>query len=298
APVQVFWTREDDLRHGFYRPASYHRLVAAVDAQGRPTAWTHRIVGPSIDARFGPLEKGIDRSLVDGADTLPYGIQDILVEQSIADLPVPVGYWRSVGNSHNAFVTECFIDEIAAAAGRDPLELRRALLRDRPRHLRVLGAVAEKAGWGSPVPAGRGRGLAIVESFGSCVAQVAEASLGENGVPRVHRVVCVVECGQVVNPDTVEAQMQGGIVFGLSAALRGEITLERGGVVQGNFDTYPILRMNEMPEIEVEILPSGGSPGGIGEPGVPPIAPAVANALAALTRKRARRLPLAPVAKG
>ena len=298
APVQVLWTREDDLRHGFYRPASYHRLVAAVDAQGRPTAWTHRIVGPSIDARFGPLEKGVDESLVDGAANLPSAIHDLHVEQTIADLPVPIGFWRSVGNSHNAFVTECFLDEVAAAAGRDPLELRRALLRDRPRHLRVLGAAAEKAGWGSPPAAGRGRGLAIVESFGSCVAQIAEVSLGEGGLPRVHRVVCAVECGQVVNPDTVEAQMQGGIVFGLTAALRGEITLERGGVRQRNFDDYPLLRMDEMPEIEVLILPSAESPGGIGEPAVPPIAPAVANALAALTGKRARRLPLAPVAKG
>jgi isoquinoline 1-oxidoreductase beta subunit len=297
-PVQVVWSREDDVRHGFYRPASLHRFAAALDAQGRTTAWTHRIVGPSIDARFGPLDQGVDDSLIDGAANLPYAIPNLQVEQAIADLPVPVGYWRSVGSSHNAFVTECFLDEIAAASGQDPLELRRALLRDRPRHRAVLELAATRAGWGSPLPAGRGRGIAVAESFGSFVAQVAEVSLDREGVPRVHRVVCAVDCGQTINPDTIEAQMQGGIVFGLTAALKSEITLAGGAVRQSNFHDYPLLRIDEMPVIEVEIVPGAGSPGGIGEPGVPPVAPAVVNALYAATGQRVRRLPVGRIAKG
>jgi isoquinoline 1-oxidoreductase beta subunit len=195
-------------------------------------------------------------------------------------------------------VTECFLDEIAEATGQDPLELRRALLRDHPRHRAVLATAAEKAGWGSPLPSGRGRGIAVAESFGSFVAQVAEVSIGRDGTPRVHRVVCAVDCGQIVNPDTIEAQMQGGIVFGLSAALKGEITLERGGVRQSNFHDYPILRMDEMPAIEVHIAPGAGSPGGVGEPGVPPIAPAVVNAIYAATGTRIRTLPIASLVKG
>jgi isoquinoline 1-oxidoreductase beta subunit len=297
-PILVVWSREDDVRHGFYRPASLHRLAAAIDAQGRPTAWTHHIVGLSIDSRFGPLEKGVDDSLIDGAANLPYAIPNIQVEQSIADLPVPVGYWRSVGSSHNAFVTECFFDEIAASAGQDPLELRRMLLRDHPRHRLVLETAAAQAGWGSPLAPGRGRGIAVAESFGSFVAQVAEVSLDRDGVPRVHRVVCAVDCGQTVNPDTVEAQMQGGIVFGLTAALKSEITIEAGGVRQSNFHDYPILRMDEMPVIEVHVAAGAGSPGGIGEPGVPPIAPAVVNAIYAATGKRIRKLPVTHVVGG
>lgn len=297
-PVQVIWSREDDVRHGFYRPASLHRLTASVDAQGRPTAWRHRIIGPSIDSRFGPLERGVDDSLIEGAANLPYAIPNIQVEQSIADVPVPVGYWRSVGSSHNAFVTECFIDEIAISAGQDPFELRRTLLRDHPRHRLVLESAAEQAGWGSRLPTGRGRGIAVAESFGSFVAQVAEVSIGPAGVPRVHRVVCAVDCGQTINPDTIEAQMQGGIVFGLTAALKSEITLERGGVRQSNFHDYPILRMDEMPVIEVHVVAGTDSPGGIGEPGVPPIAPAVVNAIHAATGKRVRKLPVGSVVGG
>ena len=298
APVQVVWSREDDVRHGFYRPAVLHRMVGSVDAEGRPTAWTHRIAGPALGARFGPLEKGVDNALVDGAANLPYAIDNIQVEQAVADLPVPVGSWRSVGYSHNSFATECFVDEVAHAAGRDPLELRRVLLRHHPRHLAVLDAVADRSSWGKSLPGGRGRGLAVAESFGSFVAEVAEVSVGADGTPRVERVVCAVDCGQVVNPDTVTAQIQGAIVFGLTAALKGEITLERGAVRQSNFSDYPLLRIDETPAIEVEILPSAEAPGGIGEPGVPPIAPAVANALFAATGKRRRALPLAGPAQG
>jgi isoquinoline 1-oxidoreductase beta subunit len=293
APVQVIWTREDDTRHDFYRPTTYNRFTAALDAGGNPIAWTHRIVGASISlSKFRPLRDGIDGSLVEGAANIPYEIPNILVEQTALDLPVPVGYWRSVGNSHNAFVTECFFDEVARAAGKDPYELRRALLSDHPRHRAVLDLAAEKAGWGKPLPEGRSRGIAVAEAFGSYVAQVAEISLDANGKPRVHRVVCAVDCGPTVNPDTIEAQMQGGIVYGLSAALYGEITIERGRVKQGNFNDYPVVRMNEMPAVEVYILPSTEKQGGIGEPGVPPIAPAVCNAILAATGKPVRALPI------
>ncbi|HET7584248.1 MAG TPA: xanthine dehydrogenase family protein molybdopterin-binding subunit [Gemmatimonadaceae bacterium] len=293
APVQVIWTREDDVRHDFYRPTTYNKFAAALDANGNPIAWTHRIVGPSISVSKGrPPRDGIDGSLVEGAANVPYEIPNILVEQTIADIPVPLGYWRSVGSSHNAVVTEAFFDEVARAAGKDPYELRRALLANHPRHLLVLDLAAEKAGWKTPLPTGRYRGIAVAEAFGSYVAEVAEISLADDGTPRVHRVVCAVDCGPVVNPDTIEAQMEGGIVYGLAAALTGEITLEHGRVQQGNFDAYPVLRMREMPAIEVYIVPSTEKQGGIGEPGVPPIAPAVCNAIFAATGKPVRSLPI------
>jgi isoquinoline 1-oxidoreductase beta subunit len=256
-------------------------------------AWTHRIVGASIATSKGrPPRDGIDGSLVEGAANVPYEIPNILVEQTIADLPIPLGYWRSVGSSHNAYLTECFVDEVARAAGKDPYEFRRALLAGHARHLGVLELAAEKAGWGTPLPAGRTRGIAVAESFGSYVAEVAEVSLDGNGVPRVHRVVCAVDCGPIVNPDTIEAQMQSGIVYGLTAALYGDITIDRGRVRQGNFNDYPMLRMKEMPAVEVYIVPSTEKQGGIGEPGTPPIAPAVCNAIFAATGKPVRRLPI------
>lgn len=293
APVQVIWTREDDVRHDFYRPTTYNRFGAAFDASGNPVAWTHRIVGPSIAVSKGqPPRNGIDGSLVEGAANVPYGIPNILVEQTIADLPIPLGYWRSVGSSHNAFVTEGFFDEVAHAAGKDPYELRRALLGDRPRHLGVLDLAAEKAGWGSKPAEGRVRGIAVAEAFGSYVAEVAEISIEKGGRPRVHRVVCAVDCGPTVNPDTIEAQMQGGIVYGLSAALYGDITIDRGRVSQGNFNDYPVVRMNEMPAVEVYIVKSAEKQGGIGEPGVPPIAPALCNAIFTATGERVRKLPI------
>jgi len=296
APVKVIWSREDDVRHGFYRPATYNRFAAGLDATGSPVAWTHRIVAPPILLKFGPLEKGIDRTLIDGAANLPYGIPNLLVDQVAVDLlPVPRGFWRSVGISQNAFVTECFCDEVAVAAGKDPYEFRRALLGDKPRHRRTLELAAEKAGWGSPLPAGQGRGIALAEWAPTTCAQVAEVSVAPDGTVRVHRVVCAVDCGPVVNPDTIEAQLQGGIVYGLTAALYGEITIERGRVKQGNFDDYPLLRLPEMPVVEVYIVPSSDAQGGIGEPAVGPIAPAVCNAIFAATGKRVRRLPIGKV---
>ncbi len=293
APAQVTWSREDDMQHDFYRPATYNRLAAGLDAQGLPVAWTHRIVGPSIMSRVFPnfVKNGLDGTSVEGAANLPYAIPNILVDYVLTETPIPVGFWRSVGNSQNAFITECFFDELAAAGGHDPYELRRRMLSKSPRHLGVLELAAAKAGWGTPLSPGRHRGIAVVASFGSYIAQVAEVSVAKGAV-RVHRVVCAVDCGSVVNPDTVEAQMEGGIVFGLTAALKGAITIGKGRVEQSNFHDYEMLRINEMPVVEVHIVPSKEAPGGIGETGTPPIAPAVANAVAAATGMRIRRLPI------
>jgi len=297
APVKVIWSREDDVQHGFYRPATYNKFAAGLDASGTPLAWTHRIVAPPILLKFGPLDKGIDRTLIDGAANLPYAIPNLLVDQVAADLlPVPLGFWRSVGISQNAFVTECFFDEVATAAGKDPFELRRQLLHDKPRHLRTLELAAKQAGWGSPLPAGRGRGIAIAEWEPTVCAQVAEVSAGPDGSVRVHRVVCAVDCGPTVNVGQIEAQLQGGIVYGLTAALYGEITIERGRVKQSNFTDYPMLHINEMPVVEVHVVPSNDKQGGIGEPSVGPIAPAVCNAIFAATGKRVRRLPVRKLA--
>ena len=295
APTKVIWSREDDTKHGFYRPATYNRLVAGLDAQNKPLAWTHHIVAPPILLKYGPLQNGIDRTLIDGAADMPYGISNVFVDQVAADLPVPLGFWRSVGASQNAFVVECFMDEVAAAAGRDPYEFRRELLQAKPRHLRTLELAATKAGWGTPLPPGRGRGIAIAEWEPTTCAEVAEVSVASDGTVRVHRVVCAVDCGQVVNPDTLEAQMQGGVVFGLSAALYGEITIENGRVKQGNFTDYPVLRIPEMPVVEVYTVPSTDALGGIGEPSVPPTAPAVCNAIFAVTGRRIRSLPIGKV---
>ena len=297
-PVQVFWTREDDIRGGYYRPMWASRIRAGLDAAGRPVAWAHTIVGQSILAGT-PFEmmvqNGIDSSSVEGAANSPYltSIPDHAVELHSPRSAVPVLWWRSVGHTHTAFVVESFIDELAHAAGRDPVEYRRSLLAAHPRHLRVLNLAAEKFGWGTKLPEGRAAGIAVHESFKSYVAQAAEVSL-DAGRFRVHRVVCAVDCGPVVNPDTVEAQIQSGIVYGLSAALKGEITILDGRVEQSNFNDYPPLRLSEMPRVEVHIVPSEDPMGGVGEPGVPPIAPAVANAVFALTGKRLRSLPLRP----
>jgi isoquinoline 1-oxidoreductase beta subunit len=289
-PVQVVWSREDDMRNDFYRPATWNRFEAAFDAGGQPVAWYHCISGPSIRSRFGPLKDGLDSTSVEGAANLPYGFPNLKVDYCRADLPIPVGFWRSVGSSQNAFVTEGFVDEVAHATGEDPVAFRLRWLTDE-RARAVVRLAADRAGWGSPLPAGRGRGIAFAFSFGSYVAQVAEVSVVDGRV-KVHRVVCAVDCGQVVNPDTIEAQMESGIAYGLSAALYGEITVERGRVLEANFDRYPILRMAEMPRVEVHLAPSGDPPGGIGEPGTPPIAPAVVNAVFAATGVRVRRLPI------
>jgi isoquinoline 1-oxidoreductase beta subunit len=298
APVKVVWSREDDMRHDQYRPANYHRLRAGSDANGRPVAWTHRVVAPSIMARVfpGTVKNGLDEEAVEGAVAMPYTCANVHVDYVMTDTGIPVGFWRSVNNSYNAFVVESFIDELAHAAKQDPYTFRRDLLDKAPRHLAALNLAASKAGWGTPLPPGRARGIAVHKSFESYVAEVAEVSVERDGTVRVHRVVCAVDCGPVVNPGIVEAQMQSAIVFGLTAALKGEITIDRGRVVQSNFNDYLMLRMRDMPVIEVHIVPSTEAQGGVGEPGTPPIAPAVCNAIYALTGKRIRRLPIGKVA--
>ncbi len=296
APIKLQWTREDDMRAGYFRPMYYHVLRAGLDASGNPVAWHHRIVGQSIvtgTAFESVLVKdGVDVTSVEGAANLPYAIPNVLVDLNSPKIGVPVQWWRSVGSTHNAFSTETFIDELAAAADKDPVEFRRALLAKHPRHRGVLNLAAERAGWGTPLPQGKARGVALHESFKTFVAQVAEVSMKRDGSFRVDRVVCAVDCGVAINPDIIRAQMEGGIGFGLAAALDGAITLNEGRVEQSNFHDYTVLRMNEMPKVEVHIVPSQEDPTGVGEPGVPLIAPAVCNALFALTRKRIRRLPI------
>ena len=296
-PVKLVWTREDDLQGGRYRPLYVHRLRAGLDAQGNIVGWEHRIVGQSI-VKGTPFEaslvkNGIDGSSVEGAANLPYAVPNITVELSTTDVGVPVLWWRSVGSTHTAYSTETFLDELAHAAGRDPLEVRRALLAKHPRHLAALNLAAEKAGWGQPLPAGRARGIAVHESFNSVVAQVAEVTRRPDGLPRVEKVVCAVDCGTAINPDVIRAQMEGGIGFGLAGAMWSEITLVRGRAQERNFDSYRPLRIADMPAVEVHIVPSGAAPTGVGEPGVPPIAPAVANAFFHLSGQRVRRLPFA-----
>jgi isoquinoline 1-oxidoreductase beta subunit len=296
APVKVMWTREDDIRGGWYRPMWHDRFAAGLDANGEPIAWTHTIVGQSIMEgtpfeAFG-IQNGIDSASVEGAADLLYGIPNLQVDLHSPKIGVPVQWWRSVGHSHTGFSVEAFFDEVAHAGGKDPYQLRRKLLAKQPRMLGVLDLVAQKAGWGKPMPAGRGRGIATHFSFDSYVAQVIEASVEKDGTVHVHRVVCAVDCGRVINPDTVTAQMEGGIIFALTAALKTEITLENGRVQQRNFHDYPMLRMFEAPAVEVFIVPSEEKPTGVGEPSVPPVAPALTNAIFAATGKRVRRLPI------
>jgi isoquinoline 1-oxidoreductase beta subunit len=282
------------MRGGRYRPAYVHRLRAGLDAAGRLVAWDNHIVGQSIGAGT-PFEAmlvhdGVDHTSVEGSSNLPYAIPNLSVGLTTTDVTVPVLWWRSVGSTHTAYATETFIDEVAAAAGRDPVEFRLSLLAGSPRHAAVLKLAAEKAGWGSPLPEGRFRGVAAHESFGTPVAQVAEVSV-DGGEVRVHRVVCAVDCGVAINPDNVRAQIEGGIGFGLGAVLAEELTLTDGVVDQGNYDGYTPLRIDAMPVVEVHILPSDAPPTGVGEPGVPPIGPAVANAVYAATGKQIQVLP-------
>ena len=304
APVKVIWTREDDTRHDQYRPAVRHQLRGSLGADGSVVGWSHHIISPSIIAKFlpgwlpdfvahlgGPLKGGIDGNAIEGAAEVPYAIPNLEVRFTQADLGIPVGFWRSVAHSHTAFAIECFIDELAGAAGADPVQFRRGLLSAEPRARAVLDLAAEQSGWGTPAAPGRFRGVAVHESFGSYVAQVAEISV-DAGAVRVHRVVCALDCGQVVNPDTVVAQMEGGIVYGLTAALMGKISISGGRVKQSGFIDYPILTMRQMPVIDVYLVPSTMEPGGVGEPGTPPIAPAVANAVFAATGRRIRKLPI------
>ncbi len=296
APVKLIWTREDDTRGGYYRPMYFHRLRAALDSRGKIVAWHHRLVGQSILAGTAfeamLVKDGIDGTSVEGAANLPYAIPNLAVELHSPKLGIPVQWWRAVGSTHTAYATETFIDELAAAAQRDPVALRRELLQQHPRHLAVMELAAEKSGWGSRLAAGRGRGIAVHESFNSFVAQVAEVTVAADGGYRVDRVVCAVDCGIAVNPDIIRAQMEGGIGYGLSAALSDAITLQDGRVMQSNFHDYPVLRIDQMPAVEVHIVESGAKPTGVGEPATPVIAPAVANALSAATGRRYHTLPL------
>jgi CO/xanthine dehydrogenase Mo-binding subunit len=318
-PVQLVWTREDDIRHGFYREATLHRLRAALDGDGKPLAWQHRLIAASMNGLVFPLTTSLfmpewmprpvvkgftDGSVAlfdrlmgsfaarEGSRSMPYALPNVRVELAEWNPGVPISIWRSVGHSYTCFVIESFIDELAAAAGEDPAAFRQRYLKDSPRHLAVLDLVLEKSGWKDRPPPGRRRGVAVQAAFGSVVAQVAEVSVGPGNAIRVHRVTCAVDCGTAINPDIVRQQMEGGILFGLSAALGNAITLTDGRVDQRNFDTYPTLRLAEAPRIDVHIVPSTNPPTGAGEPAVPVIAPAVANALYALTGRSIRRLPL------
>ena len=296
-PVKTVWTREDDTRGGYYRSAFVEKIKAGLDKDGNPSAWHHVMVGQSIMAgtfmEAMMVKNGIDATSVEGVADSAYvlGTPAHRVDLQSPVTGIPVLWWRSVGHSVNGFVMESFVDELAHAAGQDPVAYRRTLLKDHPRHLAALNLAAEKFGWGTPPAQGRGHGIAVHESFGSYVAQAAEVSI-EDGKIRVHRVVCAIDCGVAVNPAGVQAQMESGIAFGLGAALHSALTLREGQVQESNFHDYQVLRMNEMPKVEVHIVPSTEKMGGVGEPGTPPIAPAVANAVFALTGQRLRELPL------
>ncbi|MBI3003930.1 MAG: xanthine dehydrogenase family protein molybdopterin-binding subunit [Ignavibacteriales bacterium] len=282
APVQVMWKREDDMQHDWYRPATYNLMRGGLDKNGSPVAWLHRVAGPS------------SRGLVVGGSTPQYKIPNFMIDSHIKETGVPIGAWRSVGPSQNGWVVESFIDELAHASKKDPYEFRRQLLTRSPRLKRALEVAAEKAGWGKPLPKGIGRGIAAVEGFGSSIAQVAEVSVQPDGTVKIHRIVAAVDCGPVVNPNTIEAQIESAVVYAMSASMKDEITIARGRVVQSNFHDYSMPMINEMPKVEVHIIPSTEAIGGIGEPGLPPFAPALCNAIFAATGKRIRRLPIRP----
>jgi isoquinoline 1-oxidoreductase beta subunit len=294
-PVKVVWSREDDMQHDFYRPISYARMSGAVDAAGKPTVFAQHVVQQSLMKRLGSLPpNGVDFISVDGSATLPYDIPNIKVEYTEQDPGIPFGFWRSVGASFQGFAVEAFIDELATMAGKDPYQFRHDLLSKAPRHRAALDLAAEKAGWGKPLPQGRARGIAMMEAFGSILAQVTEVSVDAKGAVKVHRVVCSVDTGWVINPDTIKQQMEGGIVYGLTAALKGEIAIQNGRVVQKHFGDYQMLRHPEMPVIEVFIVPSTETPGGIGEPSTALAAGSLVNAIYAATGKRIYRLPIKP----
>jgi isoquinoline 1-oxidoreductase beta subunit len=296
-PVKVVWSREEDIQHDMYRPYYYDRMSAGLDEQGMPIAWSHLIVGPSIMARFFPpaFQNNIDPDAVDGAIDMPYDIANKRVAYVREEPPgIPTAFWRGVGPTHTVYVVESFVDELAAIAKKDPVDYRRAMLGKNPRALHVLNRAVELSGWGQPLGKGRGRGVCVHNTFGSVMSQVAEVTVSKSGEVHVDRVVCVVDTGVVVNPDTVVAQMQSGIIFGITAVLWGEITLKNGRVQQSNFDNYRMLRINEAPVIEVELVKSSADPGGIGEPGTTTLAPAVLNAVFAATGVRLRKLPIDP----
>ena len=294
-PVQLIWSREEDTTHDMYRPAALAQLTAGLDGAGNVVWWRSKSASGSVihsmTARLGFPPAGPDRTSAEGLADKVYEIPHVRIEHAQVNHPVPLGFWRSVGHSQNAFFAEHFLDELAAKTGKDPLDYRRSLLKNHPRHLAVLNLAAEKAGWGKPLPAGRARGVALHESFGSIVAQVVEVSI-EDKKPRVHRVVCAIDCGVVVNPDIVAQQMESGTVYGLTAALYGEITIDAGAVKQKNFDSYDMLRMKDAPQVETYAVVSAGVPSGVGEPATPPVAPAVANALLKLTGNPVRALPI------
>ncbi len=290
-PLKLVWTREDDMRAGFYRPAYLHKMTAAIDRSGKLVGWQQRIVGQSIMAgTFLDSGAPVDDSSVEGVKNMPYEIPNLKVELHTTKLGVPIQWWRSVGSTHTAYAVEAFLDEVARAGKQDPVELRRALLEKHPRHLAVLNLAAEKAGWGSPLPKGTARGVALHECFNTVVAQIVEVSRRDNGF-KVEKVVCAVDCGIAVNPNVIAMQMESGISYGLGAIATGQITLEDGRVKQSNFHDHPVLRMNQMPKVEVYIVPSTNKPTGVGEPGTPVIGPAVANAIAVLTGKTVHELP-------
>ncbi|KVQ20625.1 xanthine dehydrogenase family protein molybdopterin-binding subunit [Burkholderia ubonensis] len=294
APVKVVWTREEDIQHDMYRPYYYDRISAGLDASGRPIAWRHRIVGSSILARFAPpaVKDGVDPDAVEVAAELPYDLPNQLVDY-VRQEPrhVPTAFWRGVGPTRGTFVVESFIDELAAQAKTDPVQYRRALLGKSPRARNVLDVASKAAGWGTPLPKGQGRGVSVMHAFGSFFSIVVDVAVDDGDV-QVKRVVCAVDCGMAVNPDTIDAQVQGGIIFGITGALYGEITIENGRVAQSNFTDYRMLRINETPPIDVHIMKSGEAPGGIGEPGTAALAAALANAIFAATGKRVRKLPV------
>lgn len=297
SPVKVVWTREEDIQHDMYRPYWFDRISVGLDKTGKPVAWNNRFAGSSVIARWLPpaFNKGLDPDTTEGAIDLVYDIPNFHVEYVQVEPPgIPTAFWRSVGPSHNVFVTESVIDELAAAAKQDPVEYRRALLAKSPRARAVLDLAAAKAGWGGPLPKGRGRGVSLQFVFGSYLAQVAEVEVAKDGTVRIQRIVCAMDCGSVVNPDTVRAQVQSGAIFGATAALFGEITLKDGRVEQGNFDTYQMLRINEAPAVEVHIVQSSEPPGGMGETGTSGVVPAIANAVFAATGKRLRKMPVDP----
>jgi isoquinoline 1-oxidoreductase beta subunit len=290
--VKVIWSREDDIQHDFYRPVSYVRMWGAVDGSGKATVFMQRLVQQSLMKRLGPLPPdGIDRISVDGSATLPYDIPNVRVEYIETDPGIPYGFWRSVGASVQGYVVEAFIDELATTAGKDPYQFRHDMLSKAPRHRAVLEMVAEKSGWGKPLPAGHARGIAMMEAFGSIIGQVAEVSV-TSGAVKIHKMWCAVDTGWVINPDTIKAQMEGGTLYGLTAALKGEITIKNGGVMQHHFNDYQMIRHPEAPEVEVYIVPSAEEPGGIGEPSTAVAAGALINAIAAATGKRIYKLPI------
>jgi len=294
-PVKLLWTREEDIRHDFYRPAAMAKFAAGLDGAGMPVAWRVRVTGPSIFANLFPqrLSNGVDQSFANGfTEEMAYDVPNYEVAYAMRTTHVPVGFWRSVNHSQNGFFRESFIDEMAHAAGQDPYQYRRRLLSKDPVRLAVLDAAAQKAGWDQPPPQGVSRGIALVEAYGSLCAQVAEASVDNKGAVRVHRVVAALDTGHVVNPEILRAQAESAIVYGLTAALYGAITIDNGRVQQGNFDDYEMLRLADMPVVETVLVPSGGFWGGGGEPGVPPLAPALCNAIFAATGKRIRSLPV------